>query len=86
MALLYMKKKGEDKMTTREDAIKMRKELVRAERILAQQEKLKAPKPNYMPMQLKKEKDRPEPKTNSVPNVIHLPKRKRQKKENIPFF
>jgi len=81
-----MKKKGEDKMTTREDAIKMRKELVRAERILAQQEKLKAPKPNYMPMQLKKEKDRPEPKTNSVPNVIHLPKRKRQKKENIPFF
>jgi len=39
-----------------------------------------------MPMQLKKEKDRPEPKTNGVPNVIHLPKRKRQKKENIPFF
>ena len=73
-------------MTTREEATKMRKELVRAERILAQQEKLKAPKPNYMPMQLKKEKDRPEPKTNSVPNVIHLPKRKRQKKENIPFF
>ena len=73
-------------MTTREDTTKMRKELVRAERILAQQEKLKAPTPNYMPMQLKKEKDRPEPKTNGVPNVIHLPKRKRQKKENIPFF
>tara|TARA_R100000664_G_C2684872_1_gene91350 strand:- start:161 stop:382 length:222 start_codon:yes stop_codon:yes gene_type:complete len=73
-------------MTTREEATKMRKELVRAERILAQQEKIKAPKPNYMPMQLKKEKDRPEPKTNSVPNVIHLPKRKKQKKENIPFF
>ena len=73
-------------MTTREDTTKMRKELVRAERILAQQEKLKASKPNYMPMQLKKEKDRPEPKTNGVPNVIHLPKRKRQKKENIPFF
>ena len=73
-------------MTTREEATKMRKELVRAERILAQQEKAKAAKPNYMPMQLKKEKDRPEPKTNGVPNVIHLPKRKRQKKENIPFF
>ena len=73
-------------MVTREETNKMRKELVRAERILAQQEKLKAPKPNYMPMQLKKEKDRPEPKTNGVPNVIHLPKRKRQKKENIPFF
>ena len=73
-------------MTTREEATKMRKKLIRAERILAQQEKLKAPKPNYMPMQLKKEKDRPEPKTNGVPNVIHLPKRKRQKKENIPFF
>ena len=73
-------------MTTREETNKMRKELVRAERILAQQEKLKASKPNYMPMQLKKEKDRPEPKTNGVPNVIHLPKRKRQKKENIPFF
>ena len=73
-------------MTTREEATKMRKELVRAERILAQQEKIKAPKPNYMPMQLKKEKDRPEPKTNSVPNVIHLPKRKKPKTENIPFF
>ena len=73
-------------MTTREDTTKMRKKLIRAERILAQQEKLKASKPNYMPMQLKKEKDRPEPKTNGVPNVIHLPKRKRQKKENIPFF
>jgi len=73
-------------MTTREEATKMRKKLIRAERILAQQEKLKASKPNYMPMQLKKEKDRPEPKTNGVPNVIHLPKRKRQKKENIPFF
>jgi len=73
-------------MTTREEATKMRKKLVRAERILAQQEKAKAAKPNYMPMQLKKEKDRPEPKTNGVPNVIHLPKRKRQKKENIPFF
>tara|TARA_R100001015_G_C4498153_1_gene73541 strand:- start:134 stop:355 length:222 start_codon:yes stop_codon:yes gene_type:complete len=73
-------------MTTREEATKMRKKLVRAERILAQQEKAKAAKPNYMPMQLKKEKDRPEPKTNSVPNVIHLPKRKKEKKENIPFF
>ena len=68
-------------MTTREEATKMRKKLIRAERILAQQEKAKAARPNYMPMQLKKEKDRPEPKTNSVPNVIHLPKRKRQKKE-----
>ena len=73
-------------MTTREEATKMRKKLIRAERILAQQEKLKASKPNYMPMQLKKEKDRPEPKTNGVPNVIHLPKKKRAKKENIPFF
>ena len=73
-------------MTTREEATKMRKKLIRAERILAQQEKLKAPKPNYMPMQLKKEKDRPEPKTADVPNVIHNPKRKKLKKENIPFF
>ena len=73
-------------MTTREEATRMRKELIRAERILAQQEKAKAAKPNYMPMQLKKEKDRPEPKTNDVPNVIHLPKRKKQKTENIPFF
>ena len=74
-------------MTTREEATKMRKKLIRAERILAQQEKLKASKPNYMPMQLKKEKDRPEPKTNGVPNVIHLPKRKRQKKKyNFKIF
>ena len=34
----------------------------------------------------KKEKDIPEPKTNVVPNVIHLPKRKKPKRENIPFF
>ena len=53
---------------------------------LAQQEKNKAEKPNFMPMTLKREKDRPEATTNSTPNVIHLPKRKRQKKENIPFF
>ena len=73
-------------MTTREEATKMRQKLVRAERILAQQEKNKAEKPNFMPMTLKSEKDRPEATTNSTPNVIHLPKRKRQKKENIPFW
>ena len=73
-------------MITREETNKMRKELVRAERILAQKEKARESRPVLTPMQLKKEKDRPEPKTNSVPNVIHLPKRKRQKKENIPFF
>tara|TARA_R100001530_G_scaffold134566_1_gene109684 strand:- start:81 stop:302 length:222 start_codon:yes stop_codon:yes gene_type:complete len=73
-------------MTTREETNKMRKELIRAERILAQQEKAKAPKPSYTPMQLKKEKDRPEATTNSTPNVIHLPKRKRPTKENIPFW
>ena len=73
-------------MVTREETNKMRKELVRAERILAQQEKAKASKTSYTPMQLKKEKDRPEPKTNGVPNVIHLPKRKKPKTENIPFF
>ena len=50
-------------MVTREETNKMRKELVRAERILAQQEKAKASKPSYTPMQLKKEKDRPEQKT-----------------------
>lgn len=73
-------------MTTREETTKMRKELIRAERILAQQERAKASKPDFTPMQLKKEKDRPEPTTNGVPNVIHLPKKKRPKKENIPFF
>ena len=73
-------------MKTRKETNKMRKELVRAERILTQQERAKEAKPDFMPMQLKKEKDRPEPKTNDVPNVIHLPKKKRQKKENIPFF
>ena len=73
-------------MTTREEATKMRKKLVRAERILAQQERANAPRPDYTPMQLKKEKDRPEAKTNSTPNVIHLPKRKRHKKENVPFW
>ena len=75
-----------DKMTTREEATKMRKKLIRTERILAQQEKAKEVKPDYMPLTLKREKDRPEATTNSTPNVIHLPKKKRQKKENIPFF
>tara|TARA_R110002020_G_scaffold10112_2_gene39218 strand:- start:4199 stop:4420 length:222 start_codon:yes stop_codon:yes gene_type:complete len=73
-------------MTTREEATKMRKKLVRAERILAQQEKAKAARPDFMPMQLKKEKDRPEPKTADVPNVIHLPKKRKAKKENVPFW
>ena len=73
-------------MTTREEATKMRKKLIRTERILAQQEKANVAKPDFMPMQLKKEKDRPEATTNSTPNVIHLPKRKRPTKENIPFF
>ena len=73
-------------MTTREEATKMRQKLVRAERILAQQERAKAAKPDFTPMALKKEKDRPEATTNSTPNVIHLPKKKRQKKENIPFW
>ena len=73
-------------MVTREEATKMRKKLIRAERILAQQEKMKESKPDYMPMQLKKEKDRPEPKTNGVPNVIHLPKRKKQRKKTFHSF
>jgi len=73
-------------MTTREEATKIRKKLIKTERILAQQEKAKAAKPDFMPMQLKKEKDRPEATTNSTPNVIHLPKKKRQKKENVPFW
>ena len=74
-------------MVTREEATKMRKELVRAERILAQKEKEGETKPSFTPMQLKKEKDRPEATTNSTPNVIHLPKKRRgNKKENIPFF
>ena len=73
-------------MTTREEATKMRKELIRTERILAQQERAKESKPDYMPLALKKEKDRPEPKTADVPNVVHLPKKKKLKKENIPFF
>ena len=73
-------------MVTREETTKMRKELMRAERILAAKEVPKKSKPNYMPMALKENKDRPEPKTNEVPNVIHLPKRKTPKKENVPFF
>ena len=73
-------------MVTREETNRMRKELVRAERILAQKEKARESKPILTPMQLKKEKDRPEPKTADVPNVIHNPKRKKLKKENIPFF
>ena len=73
-------------MVTREETNKMRKELVRAERILAQKERARETKLALTPIQLKKEKDRPEPKTADVPNVIHLPKRKRQRKENIPFF
>ena len=72
-------------MTTREEATKMRKKLIRTERILAQQEKIKPERENFAPM-IMKEKDRPEPKTAEVPNVIHHPKRKKAQKENIPFF
>ena len=72
-------------MTTREEATKMRKKLIRTERILAQQEKIKQEKLDFTPLMMK-EKDRPEPKTAEVPNIIHLPKQKRPKKENIPFF
>ena len=84
--LFILNNQGGTKMTTREEATKMRQKLVRAERILAQQEKNKAEQPNFMPMTLKREKDRTEDTTNSTPNEIHLPKRKRQNKENIPFF
>ena len=72
-------------MTTRKEATKMRKKLIRDERILAQKEKLRSANVDFTPVVLK-EKDRPEPKTADVPNVIHLPKKKRAKKENIPFF
>ena len=72
-------------MTTRKEATKMRKKLIRDERILAQKEKLRSANVDFTPVVLK-EKDRPEPKTADVPNVIHLPKKKRTKKENIPFF
>ena len=72
-------------MVTREEATKMRKKLIRTERILAQEEKIKQGKEDFTPLMMK-EKDRPEPKTAEVPNIIHLPKQKRPKKENIPFF
>ena len=73
-------------MTTREEATKMRKELMTAERILAQKEKIVTKNKDLTPMSLKDNKPRPEATTNSTPNVIHLPKQKRQNKENIPFF
>jgi hypothetical protein len=73
-------------MTTREEATKMRKELIRTERILAQQEKARESKPVFTPMTLKNNKSRPEATTNSTPNVIHLPKNKKPKHENRPFY
>ena len=73
-------------MVTREETTKMRKKLMQAERILTQQEKAKVENPDYRPMNLSKEKDRPEPKTNEIPSVIHLPKQRKPKKENIAFY
>ena len=75
-------------MTTREEATKMRKKLIRTERILAQQEKIKAreSKPDFTPMTLKNNEPRPEATTNSTPNVIHLPSKKQPKHENRPFY
>tara|TARA_R110000824_G_scaffold396942_2_gene599138 strand:+ start:1456 stop:1677 length:222 start_codon:yes stop_codon:yes gene_type:complete len=73
-------------MTTREEATKMRKELVRAERILAQKEKARESKPDFTPMTLKNNEPRPEATTNSTPNVIHLPSKKQPKHENRPFY
>jgi len=73
-------------MTTREEATKMRKELIRAERILAQKEKAKPQKPDYAALSLG-EKNRPEPQSmSSVPNVISLPPKRRPKHENKPFY
>ena len=50
-------------MTTREEATKMRKELIRTERNLAQQEKARESKPVFTPMTLKNNKSRPEATT-----------------------
>ena len=73
-------------MVTREEATKMRKELIRAERILAQKEKATASKPDFTPMILP-EKNNPSPETQSeVPNVIHLPKKRRQRQQNKAFY
>ena len=74
-------------MTTREEATKMRKELMTAERILAQKEKIMTKKKDLTPMSLKENESRPEPKSNSeMPDYIHLPKKRKQQHENKPFY
>ena len=63
-------------MTTREEAAKMRKELMTAERILAQKEKIVTKNKDLTPMSLGNNKVRPEPQSNSdMPNYIHIPKK-----------
>ena len=73
-------------MTTREEAIKMRKELMSAERVLAQKEKIVTKYNDLTPMTLG-DKNRPEPQTNEeMPNYIHIPKKRKQNHENRPFY
>ena len=74
-------------MTTREEAAKMRKELMTAERILAQKEKTGTKNKDLTPMSLDNNQVRPEPKSNSdMPNYIHVPKKRKQNHENRPFY
>tara|TARA_R100001015_G_C4633380_1_gene198236 strand:- start:3407 stop:3631 length:225 start_codon:yes stop_codon:yes gene_type:complete len=74
-------------MTTREEATKMRKELMTAERILAQKEKTVTKNKDLTPMSLDNNQVRPEPKSNSdMPNYIHVPKKRKQNHENRPFY
>ena len=69
-------------MTTREEAAKMRKELMTAERILAQKEKIVTKNKDLTPMSLGNNKVRPEPQSNSdMPNYIHIPKKRKQNHE-----
>jgi len=74
-------------MTTREEAAKMRKELMTAERILAQKEKIVTKNKDLTPMSLGNNKVRPEPQSNSdMPNYIHIPKKRKQNHENKPYY
>lgn len=63
-------------MVTREEATKMRKELIRAERILAQKERTETNQVDFTPVSFP-EKNKPEPKTNEIPDTVYLPSSKR---------
>tara|TARA_R100001015_G_C4507651_1_gene80281 strand:- start:118 stop:351 length:234 start_codon:yes stop_codon:yes gene_type:complete len=67
--------RGEIKMTTREEILRMKKELVAKENEIVAKERTKKVNTNLAPIQHSTK--RPQPKTGEVPNVYQHSRRKK---------